>query len=275
MIKHILLVFVACMLTNLSLGQDDVSETTMSVSGKFQGKNLFVKNPRSEDSYTFCVKEVTVNDLPITDGLNSNAFEIDFEQYGVSIGEDVVVTIEHEFGCKPRIINPEVLLAQSTFEIVSSSASSNGDFTWTTTNENGALTFKVEQFRWEKWIEIGEVDGEGNAGEHDYSFKVTPHSGLNKVRVVQIDHTGRKRKSAETSFTNNEVKEVSFKPTKVSKIITFSCEGLAAVKTRYEIYDPYGSLVKRGYSESIELENLEKGVYYLNFDNQTDSFIKK
>ena len=43
----------------------------------------------------------------------------------------------------------------------------------------------------------------------------------------------------------------------------------------YEIFDQFGNIVKRGYASTIDAANLTKGVYYLNYDNKMESFIKK
>jgi hypothetical protein len=43
----------------------------------------------------------------------------------------------------------------------------------------------------------------------------------------------------------------------------------------YEIYDSYGNIVKKGTTKRVEVGNLQKGIYYLNYDNKSDKFIKK
>ncbi len=37
----------------------------------------------------------------------------------------------------------------------------------------------------------------------------------------------------------------------------------------YEIYDRYGSIVKRGYGSSADISGLGKGTFYVSFDNST------
>ena len=99
------------------------------------------------------------------------------------VGDPVIVKIKHKDDCKPRVLNPEVLKPKSTFVAKSVSLDKDGTFTWKTTDESGKLTFTVEQYRWNKWVKVGEVEGEGSPTEHTYQFKITPHSGENKVRV--------------------------------------------------------------------------------------------
>ena len=43
----------------------------------------------------------------------------------------------------------------------------------------------------------------------------------------------------------------------------------------YEIYDQYGNVVKKGFGSSIDVSNLPKGGYFLNYDKNMAEFIKK
>lgn len=245
----------------------------ISVEGNYQGKNLYIQNPESDDGFGFCATRVTVNGNPISDGINSSAFEIDFAKLGVKKGEDVVVVIEHGIGCKPKILNPEVLKPKSTFEIQSINASPDGLLKWTATNEQGKLPYVVEQYRWNKWVALGEVDGVGTPEAHSYEFKVSPHSGENKLRVVQTDHTGKKKPSKAVTFTSN-LKEPSMSPIKVRNDVVFAVDG-SPIETKYEIYDAYGNIVKKGVGTQVDCSNLKKGAYYINYDNKNEKFLKK
>jgi hypothetical protein len=244
----------------------------LSIEGSYQGKNLYVQNPASEDGFGFCVTKVTVNNNIMPGGVGRSAFEIDFSLFNISVGEDVFIVIEHGDGCTPKILNPEVLLPRSTFEVADMAVGTDGSVKWTTTGEQGELPFVVEQYRWSKWVSAGEVDGTGKEGPSTYEFKVTPHSGENKVRVIQKDHSGTKRKSPEKSF-ESDVEPVKMSPTKVKVDIKFTANG-EPTETKYEIYDAYGNIVKKGFSSKVNCENLRKGAYYINFDNKNEKFIK-
>jgi hypothetical protein len=240
------------------------------LEGNYQGKNIFVQNPFSEAGVGFCVFEVTVNEQIATDEINSSAFEIDMANFGLKISDKVVVKVKHKDGCTPVILNPEVLKPKSTFDIVKQSISSDGTYSWTTTNETGELPYVVEQKRWNKWVKVGEVMGSGAPGEHSYTFKVTPHSGENTFRVKQTDLTKRARFSESVTYTDPSVALVTWSPEKPKEEILFSS------KTLYEIYDQYGNIVKRGYADKIEVASLKKDLYYLNYDNKLgETFIKR
>jgi hypothetical protein len=130
-------------------------------------------------------------------GTGMGAFEIDFSMFNIAIGEPVFIVIEHNDGCKPKILNPEVLLPRSTFKVTDISVGASGKLVWKTTDEQGKLPYIVEQYRWNKWVTIGEVQGKGTRESTSYEFQVTPHSGENTVRVTQVDHSGTKRTSKE------------------------------------------------------------------------------
>lgn len=250
-----------------------VSVANLSIEGSYQGKNLYVQNPEDEDGFGFCATRVTVNGDVMPGSVNQSAFEINFAIYGLKKGDPVFIVIEHGPGCKPKILNPEVLLPRSTFEVQEIVASNAGLLKWTTTNEQGKLPFIVEQYRWNKWVNAGEVDGIGTPGQNNYEFKITPHSGENKVRVVQIDHSGKKKASQEVTFTDASIPEIEFSPKKVKTVIKFDANGVP-FETKYEIYDAYGNIVKKGVGTEVDCTNLKKGAYYINYDNKNEKFIR-
>jgi hypothetical protein len=260
------------LLTLFALCLSFSSFAALSIEGSYQGKNLYVQNPEDGDGFGFCATKVTVNGDVMPGGCASSAFEIDFSLFNIEIGEPVFIVIEHNDGCKPKILNPEILLPRSTFNAVEIKVATNGMLTWKTTNEQGKLPFIIEQYRWNKWVQVGEVQGKGTPGSNAYEFQVPPHSGENTVRVVQIDHSGTKRSSKEVKFTST-VPTVEKSPVKVKDVINFTSNG-KPVETKYEIYDAYGNIVKKGVGTSVPCGNLLKGAYYINFDNKTEKFFK-
>jgi len=249
------------------------SQGVIILEGNYQGKNVYVQNPFASNGVGFCVTEVKVNGNITTDEINSSAFEIDFKPFNLQLGAKVEIQIMHKDGCKPKVLNPEVLKPKSTYEIVSMTADKDGTLKWSTKNESGKLAFVIEQFRWNKWVKVGEVEGNGTSTVNSYVFKVAPHSGKNQLRVRQTDYSGQPKISKAVDFMS-EVPEVTFTPVKATKEITFF-HGQTPVETMYEIYDQYGNIVKRGYAKTIDVTNLAKGGYFLNYDNKMGEFLKK
>ena len=239
----------------------------MVLKGTFQGENLYVKNPFAASGVGFCIYEVTVNGLTTTDEINSSAFEVDLSVYNFAIGDIVSVSIRYKEDCLPKVLNPEVLYSRSTFNVESMKVQ-DGKLIWTTLNEAGKLPYIVEQFRWNKWVKVGEVEGEGTAGKHTYSTTVRLNSGENRFRIKQVDYKNKSRYSNEITTVSN-TEEVTFTPERVDDIINFSAP------TMFEIYDEYGGIVFKGYGESVNVGGLQKGKYYINYDNKMERFTKK
>lgn len=252
----------------------NVFSASLSVEGTYQGKNLYIQNPMDDEGFGYCVTKVTVNGDVMPGGTNVGAFEVDFSNFNIAVGEPVFIEIESHDGCKPKVLNPEVLLPRSTFNVESMTVSKDGKLEWTTSKEEGKLPFVIEQYRWNKWVRVGEVQGLGGAsGTNSYTFLFAPHSGENSVRVVQVDHSGKKRPSDPVKFTSEKSK-LTKTPAKVKSDIQFLDPNGVLTETRYEIYDAYGNIVKKGVGKVVNCSNLKKGVYYINFDNTNEKFIK-
>lgn len=248
--------------------------TSFSIDGHYQGKSIYVQSPVAEDGFGFCISKVTLNGEIIPVDIHASAFEIDLSQYNIKIGQEVILVFEHEEGCKPKLLNPEALRPKSTFELKDFACTSEGVLTWSTTGESGKLNFLIEQYKWNKWVVIGEVTGVGTATLNTYTFNVLPHSGENTIRLAQIDNTSKKRVTKSISFVSTINGAVEMKVITEKKTIEF-VQNKVAAKTKYEIFDSYGNIVKKGYNSSVDYSNLKPGIYHINFDNKTDKFIVK
>lgn len=237
---------------------------TIILEGNYMGKNIFVKNPFGGAGVGFCVFEVTVNGKLSPDEVNQSAFEIDFANHDLKLGDKVIINIKHKDDCTPKVLNPEVLRPKSTFSTEKIVVNSQGVLNWTTSNETGKLNYIVEQFRWNKWVKVGEQMGIGTPGSHSYSFQVAPHSGENKFRVKQIDVSGKPRYSTKIANYDSTAPAITIDGEKFKDVINFS-----GGETLFEIYDRFGTIVKKGYGSSAKIENFEKGTYYISFDNST------
>jgi hypothetical protein len=224
------------------------------VEGKYQNKNVFVQNFYGGSGVGFCAFEVKVNGRITTDEVNSTAFEIDLASMKLKYGDNVTIEIEHKNDCTPRVLNIDDLRPRPTFEVLTMNITSAGILKWTSKNEAGSLPYIVEQFKWNKWVPIGEVDGKGTPDNHEYSFKVTTHSGANKYRVKQIGFGSEPKYSNHVVF-NSMSEKPTFEMNKENSAIQFSAE------TAYELYDNYGLIAKKGFGKEVGISNLEKGKY--------------
>lgn len=263
--NKILLITVCALLLVMKVG----AQTMILLEGTYQGKNVYVQNPFASNGVGFCVFEVRVNDQVTTDEIGSSAFEIDLRNFNLKIGDPVAIKIFHKDDCKPKVLNPEVLKPKSTFVTTSITIDAATEtLKWITTGEQGKLTYIIEQYRWNKWVKVGEVDGLGTAGPNTYTFKVVTHSGENQFRVKQVDYSGTPRTSQVAKCTSSKP-AIKFAPIKARTEIVF--EG---GETLWEIYDQYGLIVKKGFGSKIDVSQLAKGGYFLNYDNTTAEFFK-
>src|SRR5687767_7570800 len=101
-----LCLYLICFLFSIS---SSFSQGVIVLEGNYQGKTLYVQNPFGPGGVGFCVTEVKVNGNITTDETNSSAFEIDLKAQKLNPGDKIEVKIFHKDGCKPKVLNPEVL----------------------------------------------------------------------------------------------------------------------------------------------------------------------
>ena len=237
------------------------------LEGKYQLRNIFVLNSTNADGVGYCVFEITVNGNVTADELNSNAFEIDLSQYSLKLGDDVFIRISHRDDCAPTILNPGALKPLPTFEVKKIEISIDNIVKWTTLNEQGQVPFIVQQKKWNKWVNIGEVMGNGTSNENSYQYKVSPIAGKNEIRVIQKGYDGKLRQSEIVEFTSDKP-PVTFIYDRKKQTLKFTSE------TGYEIYNLYGQITKKGFGMDVDVSMLNKNKYYITYDNSYDEFVK-
>ena len=99
------------------------------------------------------------------------------------------------------------------------------------------------------------------------AFRVEKSSDNCLKGVDNTAHSSFKVRPIKTADPSKN--SVSLLTPKVKKTLDFS------ENTLYEIFDTYGNLVKKGYGQSINVENLEKGLYYVNYDAKTGEVVSK
>lgn len=238
----------------------------IKIDGTYDGKNLYINNPSSGNS--FCVTEVWVNGKKTRDEVNSNSFEIDFSQMSIEKGSNLNIRIFHKNGCKPTIVNPEVLQEKFDFSFNSVKVNRKGFLCWEIKGNCGEGVFTVEQFRWKKWVKSGEVKSKDTTGFNSYALEINPNTGQNLFRVRFNNEKDRESISKEIKYTQPG-REIMIVTEKVKDRIAFTAT------TMYEIVDESGNLITSGTEKYIDTSELPKGKYYINYDNKTETFSKK
>ncbi len=247
-----------------------VKADEMILKGVYQGLDLYIINPMLDIGEEYCAYEVLINGTPFNDVINSSAFRITLDYVGLQFGQEYEVIIKHHPDCTPKLVNPEVLKPLSTYELLSYELGYNDILNFTTHKESGKLTFYIEEFRWNKWIQIGEILGEGGPDDRVYSQKIYPFDGENRYRIYQTDHLNRKFYSDEMiiKVDKKDVK-VTCSLKKVKREITFSGD------TYYSVINQFGEELITGNGNVVDVSNLKKGEYFLNFENEYEVFKKR
>ncbi len=237
------------------------------ISGIYQGKDLYVKNPVTSGGIGFCIFEVQVNGQVTSDEVNSPAFAVDLKVWNLQQGDPIEIVLRMKENCDVKIINPEVIYPNSTFEVSSISLEPGGMLEWKTVKESSAIPYIIEQFRWNKWVKVGEVMGTGQSTENTYNFQAMLHSGTNTFRVYQLDFKGQR--FSQDVKTVSSATEIKIKNTRIGNSIEFSGD------TDYEVYSEFGALVKSGRGAMIDTSKFYKGKYYVSYDNKGGVVVEK
>jgi len=258
---RILLVFFL-LASNVTLSQE------LIIQGVFTGSNVYVVNPFTESDNTWSIESIFINDKACTGNIKSSAFEIDLVQMGFELGEALQFRIKYMDSIIPSIINQEAIQAISSFEIEKGFVDKEQFLNWQCTNEMGSLLFHIEQYRWDKWITIGQLKGIGTPALNHYKIKVPIHSGINKFRIHQIDHTDKIRYSEVIEYESS-ISPVFLVNKKVKSKLRFS------TPTQFEIFDLFGNLIFDGFGKEVRFDDISSGKYYVNFDNTIGEFTKE
>ncbi|MCZ4695520.1 hypothetical protein DWB61_11610 [Ancylomarina euxinus] len=225
-------------------------------------------NPFAKIEGRFTIESISINDKEYTENMESSAFEIDLAHMGFKLGEDLHFCIRYKDSITPSIINMEAIQAVSSFEMKKASIDKDQFLNWKCSNETGSLPFSIQQYRWNKWVTVGQLRGVGTDGVNHYRIKVPIHSGDNMFRIHQVDYT-EKDNYSDTIQYKSRIKPVTLVNKKVTSKLIFSAP------TQFEIFDLFGNLIYNGFGNEVRFDDLIPGKYYVNYDNTIGEFIKE
>lgn len=155
---------------------------------------------------------------------------------------------------------------------------------WQTFTESNNRGFAVERSvdGISNWQQIGFVQGNGNSSiTRNYNYvDVRPKSGVNYYRLVQTDFDGHSAFSKIVSAVISKTAAVSIYPTVATTSIRVNISNETLLKTPFAIFDNTGRVVQKGLiqslSETIDISQLNSGVYYLKLQNNNGmKFMKR
>lgn len=244
----------------------EVKAVEITLTGVYQGKNVYVQNPFSgAGNKDFCTIEVFVNSRKISSNIQSSAYEIDLSHQ--KLNDPIALRIVHKEDCKPKILNPQVLKATGSFNFNSVSVT-NEHLNWATRGEKPNGRMVVEHFINNSWSVLKEVKGKESPIMCNYELAVNHNSGINKFRVKYIEHDGQIFYSQVAEFLSTLL-PVDFYPKRVSDKIFLTRD------SDYEILDAYGNSKLKGRGKEIDVNAEPAGIYYINTDNKTFKIFKK
>ncbi len=263
-VKLFLLILSTVLLPHLLPGQITANAEVV-LSGTYQGKNLYIQNPLKIDKSSFCTIGVFVNDEPIIKNPQTSAFEIKLTPY--SVGQSVEVKIVHHNGCKPKFINPQVIRETHQFKFISVVADATS-IRWHTQGEQVSGYFIIERNINNEWLPVHEIEGSKNKEYNQYEIIPDYHMGKNDFRIRYTTSSGDLFFSKLFSYTSNQPKTLITTTMNSDKIVL-------SQYMPYEVLDSSGNTVHKGEGVEIALNDLEKGIYYLNIGDKVEKFAIK
>ncbi|OIP00711.1 MAG: hypothetical protein AUJ98_06765 [Bacteroidetes bacterium CG2_30_33_31] len=236
------------------------------LKGKYFESNLYVFNPSVGDNFSVCM--YVINGDSIYNELKSNAIEIDFQLLGIQIEADVEIIIYFDSLFPPLVVNPEVIQSPQKFKF-SKPRIKKDIMSWRVYGDVSDYPIEVQQFKWNFWRVIEEIDPLDTVENNTYSAQLIPHSGDNKFRVKTINLADEVVYSKDIEYRSPNVTKVDIKELKIKNELQFSSE------TEYEIYTLDGVMLLSGRDRYVDVSKLDTGEYWVNFDNQTAKIKKK
>ncbi len=242
------------------------SQQDMLLEGNYWGKNIYIFNPFVDGVSS--ISKISVNNHVLDSVFTSNSYVVDLTKMNFSIGQSIIISIQHLNNYEPVVTNPEAIAPTKDFNIESFKYNKkDNNLNWNVKELEKGKIYDIEQFIWGKWLKVHTVGLTDTVSTSCY----TPiyNSGLNLFRLKQYE-----TKSKNSSYTKSikirpGTKEVFIVNVKASKVLEFTD------LTRFEIIDTKGKIVISGKGKEINIETLSPGDYFVNYDNKTEGFIKK
>lgn len=136
----------------------------------------------------------------------------------------------------------------------------SGQIKWTTINEKANAKFDVEEWRWAKWVIIGQINGTGN-GNYSCSFLADT-----TCRIYQVRITSGQYHSASINYPNPIKIDISGSCSK--QVIRFHH------MTKFEVWDKYENKILSGCDSILIFSDFKKGNYHLNVGDKLTQFFK-
>ena len=238
----------------------------LTVEGTFQGKNIYVQNPMTDEG-GFCVDSIYINDTKHDINVVVSAFEIDFKSMNFQIGDSIHLIIYHKLDCKPKILNTFHYYPRRSSPV--SKLEVRNDTLFFSVKGIELAPIFLETYRWNRWIKLDTIIKNSPTQFH-YLLKTISHSGENKFRVTYPTSVGSLGVSETVNYFYKQA-DIKYSVDRKTRVVTFS------EPTNYEVYTVKGNVLTSGFGTSINLSDFSIEVcdnndelFYLNLDNRNE-----
>lgn len=236
------------------------------IEGNYWDKNLYIYNPNPIQNS--CIKSITVNNVIVDSVFNSNSVIVNLKKFGFQTGDNLLLIIQHDENCEPIISNLDAVKRSSELFLESFKyVRRQGVLQWDVSELDSGKVFEIEQYLWGKWI-TASVLGLSDTISID-KYTPTLSSNLNLFRIKQIDPNQNIVTYTKSVKVRTGNRNIIIQKGKIREKIVFSD------KTHYEIYSIDGFLLLSGTGKEVDLKNLEKRDYWINYDINTEVFRKR
>lgn len=247
----------------LAQEEDTGNYDELTISGLYSGKNIYVLNP--SEGGTFSVQSVSINGKEYAFNHESNAFEISLQEH--QLNDFIFIQVQHSPQMPPLIINGESLVQEKEFPMPSFLFNKKSKMLeWKSSDMCGKCEYRLEQLLYGKWVKIKEIGSPEDLLAENYLPVLL--SGMNLFRIIQTDSYGAELSSPIVRYKSPN-RKVLLMTDKVKDFIEFTAV------THYELYDANGFFIKRGTAQKVNVTDLKKGTYWINFDGKEAMVTKK
>lgn len=236
------------------------------IEGNYWDKNLYVYNPNPIQNS--CIKSISVNNVIVDSVFNSNSVIINLKNFGLQSGDNLVLIIQHGDNCEPIISNLDAVKRSSELFLESfRHIRRQGVLQWDIAELDSGKVFEVEQYLWGKWT-TATVLGLSDTISID-KYNPILSSKLNLFRIKQTDPNQDVVTYTKSVKVRTGNRNIIIQKGRIKEKLIFSG------KTHYEIYSIDGLLLLSGIGNEVNVESLEKGEYWVNYDVNTEVFKKR
>ena len=236
------------------------------IEGNYWDKNLYIYNPNPIQNS--CIKSISVNNVIVDSVFNSNSVIINLKNFGLQTGDNLLLIIQHEENCEPIISNLDAVKRSSELFLESFKyIRRQGILQWDVAELDSGKVFEIEQYLWGKWTTAKALGLSDTISISIYNPILS--SKLNLFRIKQTDPNQDIVTYTKSVKVRTGNRNIIIQKGRIKEKLFFSA------KTHYEIYSIDGHLLISGIGSEVDVEGLEKGDYWINYDINTEIFRKR